>query len=648
MTHRIRRLLGVALLLVAVGLSLLALLPIATFDPPEAQQIEETVQDADVFFEVSPAYILLPTSCFQVTWRLSNIDGIWLEGDGRGGEESGTVCGGPANFRVRFQNGATRDYELSPVVVIDYPDSLVLALLLAFVVGWQGAFFLGIVPQPPEPASRRTLGLLFVRATDGVWPRMFATLVLAGLFGLGAQHWLSFYNLGNVELDTQDWRLTRAYWDTVSRAIETREIPYFTAEGIAHTERFVGDPDPAWNPLLVFADRMTPGDFALVNMLVFYSIGFVGLWLLRRRYRLSLVTFTLLFLVFNFNGFITAHIAIGHFTWVGYYFFPLLMLFLLELVERDDRAAIRAGLKIGLVLAVMALFGSFHMIIWWGWTLLLFGLFTPRRLPAVLVAVGSAGLLAAFRFLPVAFAMSDIELDFFTGFPTLQYLFDGLTSVRTFDYSYLLESALDLNALQGLKWWEFDMFVGWVGFAFVLVFGVVLRFVRHEALRDLRFPELDMPIVLVAAFSISTLYQPVFEMPLPFMNSERVTSRFFIIPLLLLLLLACIRFDRLLPTLARELRSRLIVLVLLWQMSTAFGLHAFLWQMTRLEARFRENYLPLPDDAIIPWQSRTLDTGETLYILSLPVGIVITLVALVVWVVVYRRFRTVSIEAAKV
>src|SRR5690606_9463755 len=145
---------------------------------------------------------------------------------------------------------------------------------------------------------------LFARPTHGVWPRTVAALALAGLFALGLQHWLTFYTHGAVRLDTQDWRLTRSYWDTLIYAINVREIPFFTAEGIAHTERFIGDPDPSWNPLILAADRMSPAEFALVNTLLLYAVGFVGLLLIRRRYGLSLVAFTVLFLLFNFNGFI--------------------------------------------------------------------------------------------------------------------------------------------------------------------------------------------------------------------------------------------------------------------------------------------------------------------------------------------------------
>src|SRR5690606_19689631 len=133
-------------------------------------------------------------------------------------------------------------------------------------------------------------------------------------------------------------------------------------------------------------------------------------------YSLSLVSFAVLFLLFNFNGFITSHMSVGHFTWAGYYGFPFLILFLLEMIEGDDRVALRAGLKTGVVIACMALVGSFHMIVWWGWALLIFGLFTPRRLVAVVVAIASAGLLSAYRYLPVAFAMSDYEMEFRTGF----------------------------------------------------------------------------------------------------------------------------------------------------------------------------------------------------------------------------------------
>lgn len=618
---------------------LLALRPLLNHETPAPETVDESAHDADVYFTVSPASVLLPTSCYQVTWQLNNIDGVWLNDDGRGGNESATVCGEPANFLVRFQDGATQEYELSPDIVIKHPSSMALALLIAAVLAWEGVYFLGITSQPVSLASRRALNALFTPPNGSGWVRLLAALVLIGLFGLGVLHWRAYFTAGNVRLDTQDWRLTRTYWDTISYAIDTRQIPFFSAEGIAHTEHFIGDPDPAWNPLLVFADRLKPAEFALINTLIFYTVGYVGLLLVRRRYNLSLVSFTILYLLFNFNGFITSHITIGHFTWMGYFFYPFLILFLLEMAEEDDRAAIRAALKTGVVIAVMALFGAFHMIIWWGWALILFGLFTPRRLPVVAVALGAAGLLSAYRYLPVAFSMSDYELDFRTGFPTLQYLLDGLTSVRTFDYTYQLESALDLRALTGLKWWEFDMFISIVGFVFVAVFGVALRFARFEPLRRLRYGELDMPIVLMAAFAMGKLYEPIFNMPLPFLNSERVTSRFFIIPLLLLLVVAVIRFDRLLPEIARGVRSRILTLVLIWQMSSALSLHSYLWHISRLEARFRETYGTLPEEPVIPWQTRTLDPNEWLYVISLPLGIGITLVAIGVWVYLYRRYR---------
>jgi hypothetical protein len=637
-----RRLAGVAFLLVAFGVLALSLRPILTFEAPQPDRVDEDEQNADVFFEVSPSYIWLPGSCFRVSWQLENIDAVWLHGKGRGGNESAVVCGGPADFLVRFQNGSTQDYELYPAVVISQPEGMLLALAIAITIAWQGLYLLRIVPLAPQPAFQRFLTVLFLPQPRPGAPRIVTWLLLLGLFLIGVQHWVAFYNWGNLDLDTQDWRLTRAYWDTVSRAIDNREIPYFTADNIAHTERFIGDPDPAWNPLLAFADRVTPAEFALINTLLFYSIGFVGLLALRRRYRLATVTFTLLFLLYNFNGFITSHMAIGHFTWVGYFFYPYLILFLLEMIERDDRASLRAGLKTGLTLALMALFGSFHMVIWWGWTLLIFGVFATRRFPAVLVAVASAGLLSAFRYLPVAFAMSDFDLGFRTGFPTLQYLLDGLTSARTMDYTYQLESAIDLRGLSGLKWWEFDMFISIVGFMFVVIFGLLLRFVPVRGLKHLTYGELDMPMALMAAFSMSNFYQIIFDMPLPFFNSERVTSRFFVVPLLLLIVVGCLRFQHLLPLLTRTVRSRVLTLILLWQAASALGLHSMLWEIVRIEARFRETYTPIPDDAIRAWQPDALSQGEWLYVLSLPVGIVVTLIAVGVWVVLYRRWRPVA------
>lgn len=66
--------------------------------------------------------------------------------------------------------------------------------------------------------------------------------------------------------------------------------------------------------------------------MLMYTIGFPGLLWLKRKFRLSDMTFAMLFMLFNFNGHILAHYAVGHATWGGYFLFPWFVIQVIRLL----------------------------------------------------------------------------------------------------------------------------------------------------------------------------------------------------------------------------------------------------------------------------------------------------------------------------
>jgi len=89
---------------------------------------------------------------------------------------------------------------------------------------------------------------------------------------------------------------------------------------------------------LLLAANVSIGAAFLGNAVLSCSV-IVGLLLIRHRYRLGLAPFTLLFLLFNFNGFITSHLAVGHSMWFGYFLLSFAALFILEMLEEQSFAA---------------------------------------------------------------------------------------------------------------------------------------------------------------------------------------------------------------------------------------------------------------------------------------------------------------------
>ncbi len=319
-------------------------------------------------------------------------------------------------------------------------------------------------------------------------------------------------------------------------------------------------PNAPFSPQEYLLRFLEIGPFTVVNVLIFFSLGFIGLLLLRKRYFPSPLAFTVVFLLFNFNGHITAHLAVGHVEWVGYFFSPFLVLLVLELVTGKIKGMpleagpfwrqIKRGLgwvfgarqgwqwSLWLALAFLGLFlqGAFHFALWYSIFLITFGLTCREFLPLVLRALLFSVLLSALRILPAAVQFSSGGVDFISGFPTLADFLAALVVLKP-------PAQSQAWAWQFLGWWEVDTYLGVLGLAFLIWFGIVHTWRKGGAFRHLL-----VPIFVITLLSIGIVYKVITLLPLPLLDSERVTSRFFIVSLVFLMILAGWHFEEWLQT----------------------------------------------------------------------------------------------------
>jgi hypothetical protein len=468
--------------------------------------------------------------------------------------------------------------------------------------------------------------LIFPSEERGPGYRAFIALALAGLYAVGVLMWLALYNHGEIALSAFDWRQQRVYYGVTQDALRTGQVPFFMTGEQQTTSRFLGIPETSLFPHVLLLPAMTLPGFALFETLFFYTLGFLGCLLLMRRFRLSLVPFAALFLLFNFNGYITAHLAIGHVMWNAYFLLPFFMLLIFELVS--EQATIRTALMLALVLFGIVLQGGFHIYTWCLLFLLFLAAFnlSQRRIVVLtLAAIGASLLASAFRFVPAAVTFGGQDRLYLTGYATLGDLLGALTQIR--DYDYVTQFApRTADLLYGAGWWEFDTFVGLVGLAFVVVFGVVPRFRKDPALADLAFPRLDAPLIGLFALSLSDFYRPIRALPVPLIQSERIPARFLILPLIFLLALACARAERLLPRLGRSVRGKLLAILGVAQIGLALRRHLLVWQINGIEAIFPD---PGPVTATVQaFSLGALSPGDRLYVTSVIVSGAVSLAAL--------------------
>lgn len=349
--------------------------------------------------------------------------------------------------------------------------------------------------------SSRALDAFFLPAQGrlSIW---FDRLWAIALYLIGVLQWGFFLNWGKVPFDVHDWTQAGAYFSFLRQAALSGQLPLFIGSTLVTTDRYLGRPDTLISPQAYLLRFLEPGPFTLVNMLILYSVGFLGLLLLKRRYRLSAFAFTVMFFLFNFNGNITAHTAVGHIVWTGYYFLPYFALLVLRAVE-GEKTDWSWVLLVALILFLMTLQGAFHFMLWCLIFLLSLGIFEQRLfIPAIKVILFSV-LLSLVRFLPPAVEFIGGGKVFISGFPTVLDLFSAMLVLK-------FPSEALSGPYKSLGWWELDTYIGLIGFAFVAFFGLFQTWRKKDARRSLL-----APIGVLTFLSIGQVYSVINHLPIP-------------------------------------------------------------------------------------------------------------------------------------
>jgi len=435
------------------------------------------------------------------------------------------------------------------------------------------------------------------------------------LYASGFLHWLLFFKLGKLTFRAFDWGKEYIYYSLLKQWIETGRIPYHIDLAFHGTHRFLAIPEVNLSPQILLLPLVQVGTFVVINTILLYSIGFIGCLLIKQRYRLGIASFTLLFLIFNFNGHLIAHIGVGHSMWAGYFLLPFYFLYLLELI--GDMPG-RAPYKIALVMLAILLQGAFHIFIWCLTLLVLILIFNLKILKPVAQAIGLSLVAGAFRLIPAGFALIGKKEKFIWSYPTVRDLIDALITIRE-------QTPVRLKPWGTTGWWEYDVYIGLIGLAIIITFGIIMRFSKRADLKDYRFPRLDLPIFAMAILSISYIHAFLTRIPLPVLKSERVATRFIIIPLLLVTLLAAIRLEKVIGNLRHTLRFKVIAIGLVSLMSLGFIDHSYLWSVARLERIHAKRVVDLTIAALI-------SRSDPYYKGLLWISLVITLITVVLLV----------------
>ncbi len=364
-----------------------------------------------------------------------------------------------------------------------------------------------------------------------------------GLYGAGLLVWFVFLNYGHIPNDFHDWHdITYPRLTFLQDAIQTGQFPLHisnkaTLGGV--TDRYLSIPDAFLSPQALLLAVLNIRQFLVANVLLMYSLGFIGLLWLKRRFSLSLAALTLLTVLLNFNGHILAHYSVGHATWGGYFLFSWFAVLIFNLLDGDRSWAWVT--KMALLLFAIFLQGSYHQYVWALIFLALIGIFSWRHFLPVVKAGGFALLLSAFRILPPTLLVGQFadNYEYIGGYPNLYQIWESMVNI------FVPGAKISFNYIRsGIGLWEYDLYIGLAGAVFLFFFGVYRWLSNNRKLRSSQYLELALPMAGMLLLSLDKVYMAVRLLPIPLLTGERVASRLISVPFIFLVILAVIAFQR--------------------------------------------------------------------------------------------------------
>ncbi len=444
--------------------------------------------------------------------------------------------------------------------------------------------------------------------------------VLGIAYFAGAFHWAWFLNYGRVEYKYIDWQKFFDYYGVIQKALAENTIPYFMPYFYKGTNQFLAIPETDLSPSIFLLKFLSVEEFFLAQCLILYSLGFVGCLWLKKKYRWSLFAFLSFFLVFNFNGHIVAHLAFSHWPWISYFLLPFFILWVLTLVEGDRSPA--HGARLAGVLFGILLLGGLHPFFWCLLFLALLCLYQRNFFKPVLIGVGLSLVFSAYRIVPAMITFFGYKNNFVFGFPSIPAFLESMIVIK--DFKTVLGPVLDKIGYFG--WWEMDHYIGLLGFGVILYFGIYRRRFKNDTWQSHDYRVLDGPMVVITLLSMSYIYGLLTHLPVPLITVERVSSRFFIMPLLFLLTLSVIGMQQSLDRVKWDWNRIGLALSALLLEGLMLLSHSFAWQVKDLQIRMKEEAVNVVDPV-----SEWAQSMEEFYVPVVQISFLISLTAIVVF-----------------
>jgi hypothetical protein len=380
-----------------------------------------------------------------------------------------------------------------------------------------------------------------------------------------------------------DWVKENKYQDLIGESLRTFTLPYHVPnlpKIVTSTERFLGAVHYTISPQTMLLYFINSQVFTVINLLLMYSVGFFGCILIKRRYKLGLLSFTFLFLLFNFNGYWVEKVTIYGAGYMGYFFMPFVIdtIFRIKDLDQSDiKGQYRLGLLLGVFSAAILFQGSFHLFVEIITFIIIWGIVNFRYWQATLASLVATFSLGMVRLLPAAISYGvepNPHAAIWGGYRHPQQIIDAFVDLRT----HLDEPIY--------SWWEYSLYISVIGLFFLVYLGMLAPFLRLEWSRFKGWKALVVPCFVILIISFRQWKHFIIPNFIPLLNAESMTTRYMIIPLVIIIFISAINFQGFMERYWQWKKVKYVMFLSISALALFLFNHSRLWRMHKVQNEF--------------------------------------------------------------
>lgn len=396
--------------------------------------------------------------------------------------------------------------------------------------------------------------------------RMYLSFVL---YVMGLIYWIYFLKDG-LAYAPHDWLEESTYVNTLRSSLESLIIPWMWSEASPQgIYAFMANPQVPLTPDFLLLPWISTTLYFILHVLLFYSLGLFGTLLLAKKLCFNFAALIFFWLLFNFNGYVTSHLAVGHLPWTGYFLLPLFFYFLSD-IEKVKNNTLTPQISIGLILGVLFINGSFHLAIWCCMFMLISCLLRKELIAGVALSIIIGGVIGLGKLLPGLLYLS-VKHHFVSGYPSISMLLDAFTVLQSQDFRVT-------GSMGVLGWHECSVYIGFVAF-FIFVGLSIFSLMKPHKLYPQHFIIASATMFIL---SMGNVYSFIADSGLPLASAERVSSRFIVMPFILFLILASSSLSEIIKSASKKFNAIAMLALffvagelyqnfLIWKVQSVFG-----------------------------------------------------------------------------